>query len=69
MDQQPYVLTCGCVWRGETQDRNCPQSSQIKQQMDTLRTDGQARSTEWYRLAVQFERDRLAVQFERDHAP
>jgi len=25
--------------------------------MDTLRKAGQARSAEWYRLAVQFERD------------
>jgi len=33
------------------------QSSQIKQQMDTLRKDGQVPSAEWYRLAVQFERD------------
>jgi hypothetical protein len=57
MDQQPYVLTCGCVWRGKTQACDCTQSSQIKQQMDTLCRVGQARSAEWYRLAVQFERN------------
>ena len=59
MEQRPYELTCGCVWRGETQDRNCRQSSQIKQEMDTLRKAGQARSAEWYRLAGQFERNHV----------
>ena len=57
MEQRPHVLACGCVWRGEQQERNCMQSSQIKQQMDTLRRAGEARTVEWYRLAVQFERN------------
>ena len=57
MERESYVLACGCVWRGERQDRNCAQSSPIKRQMDTLRKDGQVPSAEWYRLAIQFERN------------
>ena len=57
MEQQLRVLPCGCTWRGETQERECMRGSQLREQMDTLRKAGMVRSEDWYRLAIELERD------------
>jgi hypothetical protein len=57
MEQRPQVLPCGCTWRGETQERECVQSSRLRKQMDTLRKAGLVLGEDWYRLAIELERD------------
>lgn len=57
MERRLLVLPCGCTWRGEAQERECTQSRRLRDQMDTLRRAGLVRSEDWYRLAIELERD------------
>ena len=57
MEQHIRELPCRCTWRGETQERECTQSRRLTAEMDTLRRAGQARSIDWYDLAIELERN------------